>query len=245
MLDELGAANHRCTSLTAWAARVHGRPRAGGATRNGPSQAWLGRAPCAHAGSATNGRFGGRLLTSVRASASRSPRGVSRGCRCAACCLLWPPALPVVGHLDWCLPCLTFGFQAFFKCLTIHLAAAPAGSDTDLPTWLQWFTSLPEPLFDRGQLQRRRPGELTWRAALLVARIDGQSTAHLGSAAVSAARRHGLLSAWACWLADGLEFRWSLQAAAAFAETCAAVHGFLSLQRQRWRRLRLFQSWLC
>ena len=49
-------------------------------------------------------------------------------------------------HVTWMLAFLasTLGFATFFKCLSVALSAHPEGADSDLSTWLLWFTSLPD-----------------------------------------------------------------------------------------------------
>ena len=65
----------------------------------------------------------------------------------------------------------TFGFATFFKGMSVAFGTLPKGADADLPTFVQWWTSLPEPLFAEGRRVRAAPGALTERASLLVAKL--------------------------------------------------------------------------
>ena len=77
------------------------------------------------------------------------------------------------GYLPWMSAFLasTFGFATLFKALTVALDACPAGADADLPTWMLWFTSLPEPTFANGKPVPRAAGELSHRAKLLCTKL--------------------------------------------------------------------------
>ena len=77
------------------------------------------------------------------------------------------------GGLSWMGAFLasTLGFNGFFKCLAFAFDATPPGAQAAWRPWLLWFTSLPEPIFHNGQLQRPSAADGRWRAALLALKL--------------------------------------------------------------------------
>jgi len=121
------------------------------------------------------------------------------------------------------------GFATFFKALAFAECCHPTGADADLPTWLQWFLSLPEPALRHGRLQRRGDGELAHRAALFALKIC--SLGGLLSLVLSAAdpRRpvaSRALPDWAAWLLSSELHLWVLYL---WASACLDVGTLLAL----------------
>jgi hypothetical protein len=64
----------------------------------------------------------------------------------------------------------TWGFSCFFKSLAVAMGTFPEGADTNLSTWLLWYTSLPEPRFAKGKLLYV-PRAFTHRAKLALLKV--------------------------------------------------------------------------
>jgi hypothetical protein len=54
---------------------------------------------------------------------------------------------------SWMIPFLfsTFGFVSFFKSIGAAYGLYPEGADRDLQTWILWYVSFPEPVFQEGK----------------------------------------------------------------------------------------------
>ncbi|KAL7531609.1 hypothetical protein ACHAXR_004133 [Thalassiosira sp. AJA248-18] len=59
-------------------------------------------------------------------------------------------------RVRWIGPFLssTFGFTTFFKSINAGFGQFPDGADVNLPTWLCWFVTFPEPEFAKGKMCR-------------------------------------------------------------------------------------------
>jgi hypothetical protein len=75
--------------------------------------------------------------------------------------------------LPWMVPFLasTFGFSTAFKCLAAAMGTTPDGADINVPAWLLWFTSLPEPAFEGGRLQRCERSVVFRRVSVLMLKL--------------------------------------------------------------------------
>lgn len=71
--------------------------------------------------------------------------------------------------------CSTFGFHFFFKSMAAAFGSFPDGADTDLKTWLVWFTSLPEPVFAKGKMKVADASKLMKQFLLCVSKMLGTS----------------------------------------------------------------------
>lgn len=74
----------------------------------------------------------------------------------------------------------TFGFHAFFKNMAVSCCSFPEGADKNLKTWILWYTSLPEPLFVKGNLVKSSGHIILHRAYLMLIKL-GTMTALLST----------------------------------------------------------------